>query len=164
MYCTECGRELRIGTEQVGVDARNLPLFHRFGYCDNCNMKWDIDLITEQENNVQYNNAPINNVQVNYVPNRNAGIRCPRCGGNQINIDVQNMVVDYGGRTEVRKKSAVTNTANSIGRKSMILATGGLWALTPKKSKYNEIQKGKVRTKQVKTAICQNCGCSWRVY
>ena len=144
MYCTKCGKPLRIGTEQVGVDQRNLPVFHRFGYCDCCRIKWDID--------------------IQYQPNNNVGIKCPRCGSNNIQVNVDNIVTNYGSRSEIRKKSAITNTANSLGRKGMILATGGLWALTPKKSKYNEIQKGKVKTMQVKTAICQNCGCSWNVY
>lgn len=44
MRCNKCGNELRVGTEQVGVDGQNLPIVHRFGYCDNCRMKWDLDV------------------------------------------------------------------------------------------------------------------------
>lgn len=44
MRCNKCGNELRVGTEQVGVDDKNLPIVHRFGYCDNCRMKWDLDV------------------------------------------------------------------------------------------------------------------------
>lgn len=51
MKCERCGNELRIGNEQVGFDFRQLPLFHRFGYCDNCRIKWDLDA-----NNITLNN------------------------------------------------------------------------------------------------------------
>lgn len=44
MICNNCGSQLRIGTEQVGVDSKGLPVIHRFGYCDNCRTKWDLDL------------------------------------------------------------------------------------------------------------------------
>lgn len=144
MYCEKCGRQLRIGTERVGIDERNLPVIHRFGYCDNCRLKWDLDL-------------PV-------APPAPPQMRCPRCGGTNIQFNLENVVTNYGSRTEMRKKSPITNMGNSLGRKGMILATGGLWALTPKKSKYNEIQRGSVQTQQVKTAICQHCGWSWRIF
>lgn len=47
MICNNCGSQLRIGTEQVGVDSKGLPVIHRFGYCDNCRTKWDLDLTTQ---------------------------------------------------------------------------------------------------------------------
>lgn len=43
MNCRRCGREMRIGTEQVGIDNRNLPIIHRFAYCDDCREKTDLD-------------------------------------------------------------------------------------------------------------------------
>lgn len=43
MKCNKCGKEMRIGTEQVGVDTRNLPIIHRFSYCDDCREKTDLD-------------------------------------------------------------------------------------------------------------------------
>lgn len=43
MNCSKCGREMRIGTEQVGIDKRQLPVIHRFAYCDNCMLKTDLD-------------------------------------------------------------------------------------------------------------------------
>ena len=88
---------------------------------------------------------------------------CPRCGSNDINISINTVGETYRGRNEVRKKSAVTRSANKKARKGMILATGGLWALTPKKSDYKEIQKGKTVYNQVKICICQKCGSSWNV-
>lgn len=47
MRCNNCGSRLRIGTEQVGVDSNGLPVIHRFGYCDNCRTKWDLDLTSQ---------------------------------------------------------------------------------------------------------------------
>lgn len=47
MRCNNCGSQLRIGTEQVGVDSKGLPVIHRFGYCDNCRTKWDLDLLCD---------------------------------------------------------------------------------------------------------------------
>ena len=44
MKCKRCGNELRIGTEEVGIDSTKLPIFHRFGYCDMCMTKFDLDL------------------------------------------------------------------------------------------------------------------------
>lgn len=44
MKCKRCGNELRIGTEEVGIDTTKLPIFHRFGYCDICMTKLDLDL------------------------------------------------------------------------------------------------------------------------
>lgn len=45
MKCNNCNSEMRIGTEQVGVDKNNLPIFHRHAYCDHCMIKKDLDLI-----------------------------------------------------------------------------------------------------------------------
>lgn len=49
MKCNKCNRECRIGTEQVGIDERNLPIIHRFSYCDFCKIKEDLDLPTYQD-------------------------------------------------------------------------------------------------------------------
>lgn len=47
--CSKCGRPYRIGTEQVGTDDRGLPIIHRFGYCDVCEIKNDLDTPTYNE-------------------------------------------------------------------------------------------------------------------
>ena len=88
---------------------------------------------------------------------------CPNCGSNNINISINTVGETYSGRNEVRKKSVVTRKANKKARKGMILATGGLWALTPKKSDYKEIQKGKTVYNQIKVCVCQRCGSSWSI-
>ena len=143
MFCSKCGQQLRIGTEQVGIDANNLPVFHRHSYCDNCRLKWDIDIAPPQ--------------------NTNMGMRCPCCGGNNINITIDSIGETNTGKSETRKKSIVTRAGNSMGRAGMIVATGGLWALTPKKSKYVTKGKGHTNYIQRKIAICQQCGNSWQL-
>lgn len=44
MNCPRCNGELRIVSEQIGVDNNKLPVFHRFAYCDFCMIKKDIDV------------------------------------------------------------------------------------------------------------------------
>ena len=44
--CTKCNGDLRFGSEQVGFDKNNVPIFHRFGYCDTCMYKYDLDVQT----------------------------------------------------------------------------------------------------------------------
>lgn len=48
MNCPKCSRELRIAPEQVGHDANNMPVYHRFGYCDTCMTKTDLDVVQTQ--------------------------------------------------------------------------------------------------------------------
>lgn len=47
--CPKCGLPFRYGTEQVGVDNNNIPIYHRFGYCDTCRSKYDIDISSAQK-------------------------------------------------------------------------------------------------------------------
>lgn len=44
--CNSCGRECRIGTEQIGMDDRGIPVYHRFAYCDSCRLKYDLDIVS----------------------------------------------------------------------------------------------------------------------
>lgn len=88
---------------------------------------------------------------------------CARCGSENLTFSVQYEQQILGSTSEVRKKSIVTRAGNDIGRAGMIMATGGLWALTPKRSKYKEIEKFKTRDVKHKTAVCQDCGYSWEM-
>lgn len=147
--CTNCNQPLRLGMEQVGVDSRGLPVMHNHGYCDQCRLKFDLD-----------NQPPVNLTP----PPVRQGMRCGRCGSDNIIITLETFSANSKGRNETRKKSVVTRAGNSLGRTAMIGMTGGLWALTPKKSKYTTVGKAKTNYVQNKIAICQNCGNSWIAY
>jgi hypothetical protein len=77
-------------------------------------------------------------------------MKCPKCGGEQINIQL----IQTGAKTRMRKRGILWG----VGRFFLILCTCGLWLLVGK-------SKGKANTKMVnrKTAICQSCGNSWSV-
>lgn len=91
------------------------------------------------------------------------GACCPYCGRYNIQYTTQIINEVIGSTRETRKKGAITRAGNSIGRAGMMLATGGLWALTPKRSKYKEIEKVKTRNIQITVGVCQDCGYSWEV-
>lgn len=61
MICKQCNNELRIVPEEVGVDAKGMPIYHRFGYCDTCMQKIDLDETT--------NSNVINSVSSTTTPN-----------------------------------------------------------------------------------------------
>ncbi len=86
---------------------------------------------------------------------------CPKCKSQHIQMEVEELGYKTKGREETRKKSILTRTANSTGRAGMILATGGLWALTPKKSKYSTVKKSNTKAKKKKYFTCLDCGNSW---
>ena len=44
MNCPICNRPLRIVPEQVGVDGKGLPIYHRIAYCDYCKKRGDLDI------------------------------------------------------------------------------------------------------------------------
>lgn len=83
---------------------------------------------------------------------------CPYCLSR--NLDIRETVSESTskGKAEVRKKSIVTRTGNKAGRAGMIMATGGLWALLPKKSDYKETSKGKTTYNTTTTKTCMDCG------
>lgn len=67
MNCSKCGNELRVDTEQVGVDDRMLPVFHRFGYCDKCMLKYDLDEQFSKEKQAQKNESKKENINKPFV-------------------------------------------------------------------------------------------------
>lgn len=88
---------------------------------------------------------------------------CARCGSENLTFSVLYEQQTLGYTSEIRKKSIATRAANDIGRVGLILATGGLWALTPKQSKYSEVATFRTREIKHKTAVCQDCGFSWEM-
>lgn len=147
MFCFNCGKN-------VG-DNEN--------FCSKCGVRLQGEIYHRNcvgEQNLVQVIQPNNNF---HNQNRSNGIFCKKCGSNNVSVQFKEVSETIAGRNEVRKKSIVTRTGNKLGRAGMIMATGGLWALTPKKSKYNEVQKGKIKAKQIKVVICQNCGNSWNL-
>lgn len=94
---------------------------------------------------------------------KNRKIICPNCRGNNIRIDIVQVGGSSSGKSEVRKKSVITRTGNKIGRGAMTLMTGGLWALTPKKSDYTERSVSSTFVTNEKICLCQDCGNSWYI-
>lgn len=92
-----------------------------------------------------------------------APLKCITCGSKNISVSFQAIEGKSETISEIRKKNVVTRIGNKAGRVGMIMATGGLWAIIPKKSNYKEIQKEKTNIKQIKMAVCQNCGYSWKL-
>ena len=59
MNCYKCGKEMRVVPEQVATDEKGLPIYHRIGYCDACQSKFDIDVLEQQQKqSVQNNQKP----------------------------------------------------------------------------------------------------------
>ena len=90
-------------------------------------------------------------------------IVCQNCKSEDVVISVQTVGETTVGKSETRKKSAVTRAGNKAGRAGMIMMTGGLWALTPKKSEYQDKVKMETSYRQVKMCVCQKCGNSWEM-
>jgi DNA-directed RNA polymerase subunit RPC12/RpoP len=91
-------------------------------------------------------------------------LQCPRCKGHNVEVTLQSVEEKSKGKNELRKKSAITRAGNKMGRAAMIGMTGGLWGLTPKKSDYNEVSKGKTKVVNKKLAVCQDCGKTWKLF
>ena len=45
MICNQCKKPLRVVTEQIGINAQNIPIVHNFGYCDTCLLKYDMGAV-----------------------------------------------------------------------------------------------------------------------
>lgn len=153
--CTECGKEF----------SDKAPA------CPNCgcptNEVIQKDSLLPKEESISEEKKGFWSTMIQKQNEANAvglGKCCPKCKGNNISIQFVETAHKHKGRNEVRKKSAVTRAGNKAGRAAMIGMTGGLWALTPKKSDYSEVKKGKSDIKSQKVAICQDCGRSWNIF
>lgn len=112
-------------------------------YCANCGEKFTGNFCPSCD-------APANTSTSNVIPGNTPSITCPSCGSDNISIQFE----EIGSKTTKKKNSIVRSAA----RGGAIMATGGLWALTPKHD-----GKEKTKNKLKKFAICQNCGKSWKV-
>ncbi len=89
---------------------------------------------------------------------------CPKCGGHNIHVSLQDTREKTITKSENRKKSFAERSLNHTGRTAMNLATLGMWgAFTRKKSDYAEVQSSVTTIFHKKIAICQTCGKSWEI-
>ena len=113
-------------------------------YCTNCGEKFTGNFCPNC-------GTPANNTAAsNVIPGNTPSITCPSCGSDNISIQFE----EIGSKTTKKKNSIVRSAA----RGGAIMATGGLWALTPKHD-----GKEKTKNKLKKFAICQSCGNSWKI-
>lgn len=113
-------------------------------YCTNCGEKFTGNFCPNC-------GTPANNIAAsNVIPGNTPSITCPSCGSDNISIQFE----EIGSKTTKKKNSIVRSAA----RGGAIMATGGLWALTPKHD-----GKEKTKNKLKKFAICQSCGNSWKI-
>lgn len=85
-----------------------------------------------------------------FIDSNNNVIRCPKCGGININFQIQ----EVSSKTKKKKTSLLHKAA----RATMVLSTAGLWALTP-----GPDGKERAKVKSGTFAVCQSCGKSWKV-
>lgn len=96
---------------------------------------------------------------------QNDRVTCKRCGSTNINISINTYGVVTRGESQKKKKSLARRTATKAGRGMANMATMGMYGVFSKKpSKYVEVSKNTTTMRQEKTAICQNCGYSWRLF
>lgn len=69
-------------------------------------------------------------------------MRCPKCGSENVTMSVSNVV-------QTKNRSCLWNLI-------MICCTGGLWLI------WMLVRKRKEKVVTIKTAVCQNCGYSWK--
>jgi DNA-directed RNA polymerase subunit M/transcription elongation factor TFIIS len=77
-------------------------------------------------------------------------MKCPKCKSE--NVQVQ--LAETTSKTNKKGNSPL----RGVARGTMILATGGLWALTPKAD-----GKEKTKTKNSTFGVCQDCGHTWTI-
>lgn len=126
-------------------------------YCEQCGMR-----LTPYP----HPEKPVSPTQQHEVTNSygmfGSELYCPRCGSAKLSHHYETIGYTTKGYEETHKKSIITRTGNSLGRAGMILATGGLWALTPKKSKYRTTQTSTTQARRIRILDCNSCGYSWR--
>ena len=77
-------------------------------------------------------------------------MKCVKCGSENVTITMQQV----GGKTRTKKMGCLW----SIGRWLLILCTCGLWLLLGRRKSTSN-----TKFKNVKYAICQECGHSWKI-
>ena len=81
-------------------------------------------------------------------------MQCPKCGSDNVTIQMEQV----GGRTR-KHGTGLGGNLNNAARGFTAVCTLGMSNLVWKKSKGTE----KVKYKNEKVCICQNCGNSWTI-
>ena len=81
-------------------------------------------------------------------------MECPECGSSNVNVQI----ISDGAQT-TKKGIGLGGHVNNVARGLTAIGTLGLSNLAWKKSKGTD----KTKLKNVKVAICQDCGASWEV-
>lgn len=90
--------------------------------------------------------------------------QCPNCGGTNFTYQFIQTEQKQKSKGEFKKKSLVARTGNKTGRAFANMATLGAYgAVTSKRSEYKNVNNSTTSIKNVKMAICQDCGNSWEV-
>lgn len=158
--CIHCGYPLTNNLNQISCPSCGALNPESNDYCDECGIR-----ITpyNQTGSVTSNTtiAHMTPAKTNSYGLFGGSIHCPKCHSEDLSQSYETTGFITKGREESRKKSAVTRAGNGLGRAGMIFATGGLWALTPKKSKYNTVQKSTSKAVRSRILTCNSCGYSW---
>lgn len=77
-------------------------------------------------------------------------MKCPKCNSENVNVTVT--------QTDAKTHTKGNGCLWSLGRACLIFCTCGLWLIV---GKHKATSKTSFET--VKTAVCQDCGYSWRV-
>lgn len=84
------------------------------------------------------------------VSRSRSALSCPRCGGQNISIQVV--------QTRAKTRTKGNGILHWFGRSMLIICTAGLWLLVAKRK---SVSKTKITNE--KLAVCQACGHSWTV-
>lgn len=75
-------------------------------------------------------------------------MKCKKCGSENVTVTIEQV----SGKTKTNN----TSIARKFARMCLIVGTGGLWLLVPKRK-----ENGKTKFKNKTVCICQDCGNKW---
>lgn len=143
-FCTACGKALKQKTASIPVQvppAAAIPVKKAPAVPD------------VPVSPVVAVNAPAP-VKVQIVPEDDGGLKCKKCGSSNVSIQIMQR-----GETTKRKGVGLGGNVNNLARGITAIGTLGLSNLVWKKSEG----VNKTQIKNVRMAICQNCGRSWSI-
>ncbi len=126
MHCQNCGSELRITSEQVGIGTNNIPIFHTFAYCDLCGTRQDLTVNPQGTNsnstgyaqNSQYTGYNTSGFQNNQYTNQN---------NQYASQSYQNVYSAGNGNANINSQGKRKDTGLSIAAAILALFTFTFW-------------------------------------